>query len=328
MQDQAQGLRSLASLAQEGVRSRRSQIAHRPARTIAIAGGKGGVGKTCIAVNLAYLLAAAGEETILFDADFGLPNAHLCLGVQPELTLDNLLQEECALHDTLLPVTSHLRLLAGASAITEFRALSRSRQERFAQRFQWLDSLAKNLILDLGAGLSSNVVTFLASVEEVVIVTTPELTAMADAYATLKIAYNQNPQAHYFLVVNHAQDAREAEFVRKRLQSMADQFLGCTLSSLGYVPHDEKVGESVRRQVPFVNAFPHALASRKMEVIANRIRDEEHSFPSQRGAGTLLKEATSAVVYALHLDAKRTRKEQEMETALWKAHSFLRSCPC
>jgi flagellar biosynthesis protein FlhG len=206
--------------------------------------------------------------------------------------------------------------------------LSRSRQERFAQRFQWLDTFAKNLIIDLGAGLSTNVVTFLASVEEIVIVTTPELTAMADAYATLKIAHSQNPQAHFALLVNHAQDAREAEFVQRRLQNMAEQFLGCTLGTLGFLTHDEKVKESVRQQIPLVNAFPHATASRQMEAIASRICATESPALPHRGASTLLKEATTAVVSALHLDAKRTRKEQEMEAALWKAHTLVRPCPC
>ena len=330
MSDQAQGLRSLAHHTKQSSNSVKTIAPSLPklARTIAITGGKGGVGKSCIAANMALLLAQSQHETLLFDADLGLANAHLLFGVQPELTLDNLLREECALRDTLMPVAPHLHLLSGATSLTDLRSLSPTRQERFTQRFRRLDAFAETVIIDTGAGLSSNVTTFLRTAEEIIVVTIPEITALADAYATIKVTLSENPSAKVHLLVNRAQDAREARFVASRLQQMTEQFLGTPIGYLGFLPQEEAVRESVRLQTPFVLSRPNSLASHQLLAIVHRLGVNPAFGRKRRGVSALLHEKTSPSTQILPRERHRARKEQEIEAALWNSIPAMRSCLC
>lgn len=329
MSDQAQGLRSLARHSKQ-VPSPMEATASSPklARTIAITGGKGGVGKSCVAANMALLLAQAQHETLLFDADLGLANAHLLFGVQPELTLDHLLREECALVDTLLPVAPCLHLLSGATSLTDLQSLSQTRQSRFAQRFRRLDSFAETVIIDTGAGLSPNVTTFLSAVEEVIVVTIPEIPALADAYATIKTTLTENPLARIHLLVNRAKDAREALFVGSRIQQMTEQFLNRSVGYLGFLPQDPSVPESVRQQVPFVLSHPNSQATRQLLSIVQNLGANPARERSRRGAGAIINTKLSNFSQNLPLEKLRARKEQEIEAALWNSLPSMRSCLC
>lgn len=174
------------------------------ARVIAVTSGKGGVGKTNFSSNLSLVMARSGLRVIAVDADLGLANLHVVLGVMPRYHLEHVIRGERTLQETLHTAPGGLQIIAGGSGITELANLDVPRRDAFITGLSELDTLADVILLDTGAGLSHNVLAFLCAVEEVIIVTTPEPTAITDAYATIKVVSQQNPAARLMLVVNMA----------------------------------------------------------------------------------------------------------------------------
>ena len=273
MTDQAQGLRALADQARPGYELGHSAITTPPpaARTIAVTSGKGGVGKTNFSTNLALLLAQSGERVIVLDADLGLANIHVVLGISPHFHLGHVMHGEKSLRDILYPGPAGIQLIAGGSGITELANLNAKQRRRFVGGLAELDHLADIILIDTGAGLSHNVLAFVLAAEEVVIITTPEPTSIADAYATIKTIARDNPEARLHLVVNMAADEAEARTVAERLQLVAKQFLNVDLNVLGSLPQDAAVPRAVRAQKPFWLSAPNAPVGRALTQIADAL---------------------------------------------------------
>ena len=261
------------------------------ARVLAVTSGKGGVGKTNFSTGLALTLAQQGKRVIVLDADLGLANLHVVLGINPRYHLEHVLRGEKTLRETLFPGPLGIQIIGGASGLTELANLTKAQREHFIASLQELDTLADVIIIDTGAGLSHTVLSFLNATEEILVVTTPEPTAITDAYATIKVVTGENPGARLRLVVNMAQSQEEAFAVANRLNQIAQQFLHTRLDFAGYIPLDPAVRAAVRAQKPFVLTHPHSPAARGIAQIAASLNAEtekapEKSAPAERGGIT------------------------------------------
>ncbi len=259
------------------------------ARVVAVTSGKGGVGKTNFCTNLALTLAARGQRVIIVDADLGLANVHVVLGVAPRFHLEHVMRGEKTLQEVLYTGPSGVGIIGGGSGLADMANLDEARRSRFIAGLSELDSMADVILLDTGAGLSHNVLAFLCAVEEVIVITTPEPTAITDAYATIKVLSQENPGAQQRLVVNMAQSEAEAQAVAQRLQSITRRFLGRDLDWLGYLPHDMTVSRAVRAQQPFSLLAPDAPVTRAIVRLAARLGyDQPRPVTQAAGVSGLL----------------------------------------
>lgn len=262
--------------------------AERRARVIAVTSGKGGVGKTNFSTNLGLAFAARGQKVILVDADLGLANLHVLMGLAPRYNLEHILRGERSIQETLCAGPCGIRLLCGASGIVGLADLEPEERSYFINNLKELDALADLVIIDTGAGLSRNVLAILSAVEEVIVVTTPEPTAITDAYATIKVLSQENSNTRLMLVLNMVQHEAEGHQVSERLNSITQRFLNQSIDYLGHVLHDPAVSHAVRAQQPFILAAPSSGAARCVRQIASRLDCEEERPRQVEGIGGLL----------------------------------------
>lgn len=233
------------------------------ARVVAIASGKGGVGKSHLSCNLALAIAQGGVRTLLVDGDLGMANVDVLLGLGGRRHLGELLDGQASLSEVLLGHREGLQVVPGASGLAELADLPPEQLAACAGALAQMEQGAELVLLDLGAGVGKNVLALAAAADELVVVTTPEPTAIADAYSLVKVLGAKLPALRLHLVVNQAESEEEAQAVACRLQAVVERFLPATqLPSLGWVPKDPAVGRAVRQQRPFLEAQPLAPASR------------------------------------------------------------------
>ena len=265
--DQAQGLRTLSTL-------NASTPTNVGLPAIAITGGKGGVGKTCIAVNLAVLLARQGLKPLLVDLDLGLANADLVLGVSPERSLLDVFTRGAALSEVVTKSPLGLDFVPAASGHEELSAVS---QEQLHGLFAGLTMLSRAydvVVLDTPAGIGREVMTALRSSRLVAVVVTSDPTSMTDAYALIKVLEGQCPGKDIRVIVNTTASQDEAQSVFNRLAAVARKHLGRELAWLGECPRDAQVAEAVRRRRPFAATHVESPALIALTAIARRLRIE------------------------------------------------------
>lgn len=255
-------------------------VAQRRARVIAVTSGKGGVGKTNVSVNLAYALQHLGRAVVVLDADLSLANVDVLLGTTPRYHLGHLLTGERTIGELLYTAPEGLRLIAGGSGLTELIHVSPEGLARFIRSMHDLQHVADYVLVDTSAGLGPAVLAFTLAADDVLLVTTPEPTAMTDAYALVKTLVRRQPGVRISLVVNMAEDHREAQEAADRLCTTTLRFLNTPLEVLGFLPFDPQVARSVRRQAPFVLAQPDSPAARGVVQLARRLSGAPAQTPS------------------------------------------------
>lgn len=241
------------------------------ARVIAVASGKGGVGKTNMAVNLSLALGKLGRQVILFDADLGLANADLLLGIQPRWNLTHFFQGGRSLSEIMCDGPYGIKVIPSGSGIAQLADLGPQERERVLSHFALIEDQADYLIVDTGAGISRNVVAFAQAAEEVLVVTTPEPTARLDAYGLIKVLSMEGYPGRIRVIVNMADTRTEGEEVGRLMENLAGRFLNQPVELLGIVPRDKEVQKAVRAQRPFLLERPDCPASAAVMAMATEI---------------------------------------------------------
>ena len=231
-------------------------------RVIAITSGKGGVGKTNLAVNLAVGLQLAGQKVMLIDADIGMANVNLLMGSVTNRSLIDLLEDDVELDDVVEEGAAGVKYISGAASIEAALNLNRFNQKKLHKKLGRCSDLADIIIIDTGAGLNRNVIEFVLAAQEVLLITTPEPTALADAYAVIKAYSTYTERRNIKLVANRIHDEEECYEVVEKLNQTTKKFLGLTVDYLGYIYEDRAVLEAVQKQEPFLIAKPDSPASR------------------------------------------------------------------
>ena len=241
------------------------------AQTIAITSGKGGVGKTNLAVNLATVLSSLGRKVVLLDADMGLANADIICNVQPRYNLAHVVAGQKTLADVVAPVPAGFSLVAGASGLARMADLTEGDRRGLLDELETLQESADVLIIDTGAGIGRNALAFTAAADQVVVVTTPEPTAITDAYAVIKVLVRCGTTGVISIMVNQVRSRDEARMVHERIAGVCRQFLKTDVTFGGYVVADAAVPESVRKRSPFAIQYPRCQATQCVVAWANRI---------------------------------------------------------
>ncbi len=251
-------------------------------RTIVITSGKGGVGKTSLSVSLAIAIAQDGKSVTLLDADLGLANINVILGIIPKYNLYHVIKGKKKLKDIIIEVPEGIKIIAGASGFQQLANLDVKQRDEFISS---IAELANDdfLIVDTGAGISQNVLSFVMAADEVIVVTTPEPTAITDAYGIIKAIASQSNEKHIKLIVNRAQSVAEGKRVAQRVINIAGQFLNIKVEELGFVYEDLYVPKSVRNQKPFIVSYPGSKASGCVKIIADRINNKQ--VEAEKGSG-------------------------------------------
>ncbi len=240
---------------------------------ITIASGKGGVGKSTLSVNIGMELADNGKKVTIMDADFGLANINVILGVLPKYTLYHVFKEEKELSDIILNVDDNLNIIAGASGFSQLADLTSKQRKIFLEQLETLDG-DDIIIIDAGAGISQNVISMILASNESIIVTTPEPTAITDAYGIIKAIAARDNKVKINLVVNKAKNIIEAKKVAERMNSISEQFLGMSLNYIGFILDDRTVYKSIREQDPFVRRYANSPAALCVKRIANKLLEK------------------------------------------------------
>jgi len=281
--DQAEQLRDLVDAQRQVANETPASAPTGPtAQTIAITSGKGGVGKSTVAVNLAVELARLGRRVVLLDADLGTANADVLCNVMPATTLAHVIAGRREIEDAITPAPGGFGLIPGGSGLAQLAALSTYERDRLLEQFRRLEASYDVLLIDTGAGVGPNVLGFLTAAQRVLVVTTPDPTSITDAYAVIKTAHRQSPDLDVRLLVNVAFDQDEARQVYDRVSNVCQKFLGLTITYAGYLPSDPQVRASVRMRLPFVLGERDTPAAIAMNALAHRL-DKHAAEPSRQG---------------------------------------------
>ena len=240
-------------------------------RVVAVTSGKGGVGKTNISVNLATLAAARGQRVLLIDADLGLANSHIVLGVTPRYHLGHLLDGSVGIDEVLAHGPHGLRVLSASSGLQEMTRLDDAQKLRIVTALDPLDDRFDLVLIDCGAGIGDNVVFFAGAAQMTLLVVTPEPTSLTDAYAAVKVLSQRAGVRHFSVVVNWASDEMQARDIFQKLSRVTDRFLQAKVSYVGSLPRDENMQRSVMAQQPVVDLYPQAPSSRALGGLAQTI---------------------------------------------------------
>lgn len=257
----------------------------RTARVITVTSGKGGVGKTNITINLAIALSELGCRVVIMDADFGLANIDVLFGIIPKFTLVDVIKNRKSILEILSEGPNNIKFISGGSGVEELIKLDRLQVLRFVENMALLDKLADIIIVDTGAGLSENVMSFVMAADEVLLITTPEPTSITDAYALIKTVSNRDKAKKIKVIVNRAENNNEANDILNKLILVSDKFLGIVLEPTGYILHDEAVVKAVKQQQPFLLSFPKSQAARNIKEISIKLTESGKGGDIPQSAG-------------------------------------------
>lgn len=255
-------------------------------RIITISSGKGGVGKTNIAINLAIAFSEIGKKVVVMDADLGLANVNVILGIIPKFNLYHVIKKQKKIRDIIVDTPYGIQIVAGASGFSQLANLENEERSAFVEGLKEL-GYADMIIIDTGAGVSQNVLTFLKAADEAIIITTPEPTAITDAYGIIKSISTEMNGPNIKLVVNRVNSVMEGKKVADRVINIAGQFLNIKVNNLGFIFEDNAVQRAVIKQDPFIKSAPHSKATQSIKHLMSRLAHIE--YKENGGFGRLLK---------------------------------------
>jgi flagellar biosynthesis protein FlhG len=251
--------------------------AGRPAATVlAITSGKGGVGKTNIAANLALCLAAANQRVLLLDADMSLGNLDLLMDIHSRYNISHVINGRKSMEEIIQAGPNGLRVVCGASGLDRLADISEGEQYRLLEHLGRLQQETDTILIDTAAGISKSVIGFCLAADRVLVITTPEATAMADSYGMIKVLARKGYGGPINLVVNMARSAAEGKQTYQRMADVAQRFLRTPVYHAGTLLRDERLCEAVRQRTPVVLAYPKSEISASLAMIAARLAGIRH----------------------------------------------------
>ena len=260
----------------------------RRTRIITVTSGKGGVGKTNLSVNMALAFARLGKKVVVMDADLGLANVNVMLNMIPKYNLYHVIKKQKTIREILVETEYGISIVAGASGFSQIANMGEEERQDFIEELETL-SFADIIIIDTSAGVSNNVLDFIAAADDTIIITTPEPTAITDAYGIIKIIATEYDTMNMGLrlVVNRARGAAEAKSVSDRMTNIAGQFLNIKVDYLGFIYDDQSVPSAVRQQKPFMVIDPKCRASLCIQHLVERM--DKAKPPEPAGFGSVFK---------------------------------------
>jgi len=265
-------------------------------RVLSVASGKGGVGKTNFCVNIAIALSRMGEPVMILDADLGMANIDVLCGLSPIYNLEDLIRGHKSMGDVIMKVYGGVKIIPGVSGVEELTAMNPDQHRHFFRELNQYETETDTgiFLIDIGAGMSPDVIRFMIAADENIIVTTPEPTAIMDAYALIKTIARKKPDTRMQVVVNMVQNESEAMQVFSSVNRITQSFLGLELSYLGYIFKDEIVSKSVKRQKPYYLTHPHSRAGTCIRHIAEKLRHPENPVQKKSGILSFFRRMTAA----------------------------------
>lgn len=247
-------------------------------QVIAVTGGKGGVGKTNVSVNLAMALAELGRRVVLMDADLGLANVDVQLGLRPKATLADVLSGECTLRDVMVPGPGGIRIVPASSGAAEMVNLGPREHAGLIQAFSDIGDDLDVLLIDTAAGIGDSVVSFVRAAHEVIVVVCDEPTSITDAYALIKLLSRDHGVTRFRVLANMVHSPQEGHSVFNKLLQVTDRFLDVALQYVGAIPYDESVRKAAQKQRAVLDLFPRSKISVAIRTVARKA--DSWSLPS------------------------------------------------
>jgi flagellar biosynthesis protein FlhG len=269
--DQADSLRQLAAS---------GKIAKAPLKVYAVTSGKGGVGKTNITANLATVAARSGKRVLIIDADLGLANVEIVLGLKPRYHLGDLLDKGLAIGDVLCEGPPGVSLLAAGSGVKSLTQLTDEQKMQFIQALDPIEDMFDIVLIDSGAGIGDNVLFFVGAAQEAILVVSPEPTSLVDAYATVKVLSQQAGVRTFNVIINPVVDEMAARGIFHKLTAVTGKFLEAKVRHLGYIPRDENLHRAIMAQRPVCEMFPSSPSARAIAVLAERLLGDKQPAPA------------------------------------------------
>ncbi|KOP82151.1 MinD/ParA family protein [Cytobacillus solani] len=260
MKDQAEELRIKLKVAAEG----------KSPKTVAVVSGKGGVGKSNLSLSFSISLATKGNRVLLFDMDLGMGNLDILMGNTSELSIVDFFEGSISLKDAVMDGPKGLKYIAGGSGLSHLVGLDVGLVDKFVKELTVIFKEYDYVIFDMGAGITDGTLKFILSVQEIVVITTPEPTAMTDAYAMMKHIHLMDSTIPFYVVINRVQSEKEGKQTFTRLSKVVKSFLDREIICLGTVPDDRVIQQAVRSQIPFILYNEKAQASRALKDISNK----------------------------------------------------------
>ncbi len=268
MTDQAYNLRTLME------KKRKEKIDElakdKEIKVYCVASGKGGVGKTNVAVNMAIALQRKGRKVLIIDADLGMANVDVLLGIFPSVTLFDVFFNDKSLQEAVIDGPEGVKIIPGGSGMIKMTTLDTAQQSRLAEEFMQMEGI-DTILIDTGAGISMNLMSFIAFSQDVLIVTTPEPTALTDAYGLIKVISELQLKKNIKVIVNRVSGKEIALFTFERLKNTVEKFLKIELQYVGYIMDDIRVSNAVMDRKAFILEYPNAISSKCINSIADRI---------------------------------------------------------
>lgn len=279
VQDQANTLRTMENVSDSAVTSDHQESA---TRVYAITSGKGGVGKTAVVANTAVAMAKIGKKVLILDADLGLANIDVVFGLAPKYNLNHFFAGDQDLSSILVDGPYGIKILPAGSGVQNFTRLDSSQKLRLLDGLDQMHNDFDFVLIDTEAGISENVTYFNTAAQEILVVTTPDPTAITDAYALMKLLSTQYHEKRFNLVINQIQHENEALDVYRKLTMVSNRYLDISIDFLGSIPSDKQMTDAIRKQRVIVDLFPSSKISAAFTDLAGTICSEQPA-PSPKG---------------------------------------------